>query len=179
MRISIIFLCALLIAPSLFAQQRTEAGPLIHSAGAVFDVPGPDFETPRAIDYKVAFELAAAAPTPDQLNASLNSVARFMNMHARAGVPHDRIQPAVVVHGPAGWELLDHDAYRAKHGVNNPNFELVGELVAAGVPVILCGQTAASRGIPRDGLISGVQVALSAMTAFVALQEVGYRVNPW
>jgi intracellular sulfur oxidation DsrE/DsrF family protein len=56
---------------------------------------------------------------------------------------------------------------------------LIRELTAAGVPVVLCGQTAASRGIPTDGLIDGVQVALSAMTAFLVLQEDGYRVNPW
>jgi intracellular sulfur oxidation DsrE/DsrF family protein len=63
--------------------------------------------------------------------------------------------------------------------VDNPNAELIRELTAAGVPVVLCGQTAASRGIPTDGLIDGVQVALSAMTAFLVLQEDGYRVNPW
>ena len=166
-------------ASPLLAQQNTSAGPLIHSAGAVFSVDAPDFETRPDIDYKVAFELAAAADSPDQLNRSLNSVARFMNMHGQAGVPAHRIKPAVVVHGPAGWELLDDASYSERHGVANPNRTLIRELINAGVDVILCGQTAASRGIPRDGLIPGVQMALSAMTAFVALQEDGYWVNPW
>ena len=56
---------------------------------------------------------------------------------------------------------------------------MIGELLAAGHPVILCGQSAASRGVPTDQLIPGVEVALSAMTAFLLLQDEGYRVNPW
>lgn len=168
-----------LLVPGLSAQQRTSAGPIIHSAGAVYDVPSPDFTTRPDQEYKVAFELAVASESPDRLNQSLNTVARFLNMHAQAGVPADRIHAAVVVHGTAGWEMLDDEAYRERHGVDNPNAELIRELTSVGAQVILCGQTAASRGIPTDGLIDGVQMALSAMTAFLVLQEDGYRVNPW
>jgi intracellular sulfur oxidation DsrE/DsrF family protein len=113
------------------------------------------------------------------LNVTLNSVARYLNMHAQAGVLANQVHAAVVVHGSAGWEVLDHAAYRDRHGTDNPNAELIHELIDAGVEVVLCGQTAASRGIPRDGLIDGVEVALSAMTAFLVLQEDGFRVNPW
>ena len=91
----------------------------------------------------------------------------------------DRVDAAVVVHGTAGWEMLDDEAYRARHGVDNPNAELIRELTAAGVEIILCGQTASARGIPRDGVMDEVQIALSAMTAFLVLQDQGFRVNPW
>lgn len=159
--------------------QEAAPGPAIRSFGAVFGVADPDFSTPTDMEYKVAFEISQASNSPERVNAALNTVARFINMHAAAGVPRENIRAAVVVHGSAGWELLDDDAYRARHGVNNPNAELIRELTAFGARVILCGQTAASRGIPRDGLLSGVEVALSAMTAFLVLQEDGYHVNPW
>ena len=55
----------------------------------------------------------------------------------------------------------------------------IRELIANGQPVLLCGQSAASRGVDPDDLIPGVEVALSAMTAFLVLQDRGYRVNPW
>ena len=172
---------ALLLAVplSVHAQDRPPAGPVILSAGAVFSVEDPDFATPPDLEFRLAFEMAQPAETPGGVNVVLNSVARYLNMHAQAGVPRDQLSAAVVVHGAAGWELLDDDAYRAKHGVANDNVQLIAELTAAGVPVILCGQTAASRGIPTDRLADGVQVALSAMTAFLVLQEQGYRVNPW
>ena len=169
----------LLLASVAEAQQRTLPGPIIHSAGAVFSVPSTDFETALDQEYKVAFEIASAASSPDRLNTSLNTVARYLNMHAQAGVPEDNIHAAIVVHGTAGWEMLDDDAYRERHGVDNPNAELIRELVASGTQVILCGQTVAGRGIPTDRLADGVQLALSAMTAFLVLQEDGYRVNPW
>lgn len=160
------------------AQQRSQAGPIIESAGAVFSV-SPDMPTPTDRDYKVAFEVATPAPSPDRMNQSINTVARFLNMHAQAGVPADRLSGAIVAHGAASFELLDDEAYRTRFGVDNPNGDLIRELIAAGQPVILCGQSAVSRGVPTDGLIPGVQVALSAMTAFLLLQDEGYRVNPW
>jgi len=161
------------------AQMSSSTGPVIHSAGPVFEISAPEFATPLDQEYKLAFEMAQAADSPDQLNVVLNTVARYLNMHGQAGLPADQVTAAVVVHGTAGWEVLDHDAYREKHGVDNPNAALIKELVAAGVKVILCGQTASARGIPRDRVMEEVQVALSAMTAFLVLQEQGFRVNPW
>jgi len=163
---------------AISAQQSTQAGPVIESAGAVFSV-SPDFMTPVDRDYKVAFEVATPSPNPERMNQSFNTVARFLNMHAQAGVPEARLSGAIVTHGAASFELLDDEAYREKFGVDNPNSALIRELIAAGQPVILCGQSAASRNVPIDGLIPGVQVALSAMTAFLVLQDEGYRVNPW
>ncbi len=160
------------------AQGRTQAGPIIESAGAVFEV-DPDLITPTDRDYRVAFEVATPSVSPDRLNPAINSVARFLNMHGQAGVSADRLSGAIVAHGSASFELLDDEAYRARFGVDNPNAALIRELIEAGQPVILCGQSAASRGVPVDGLIPGVQVALSAMTAFLLLQDDGYRVNPW
>ena len=178
MRLLLSFAALLGLATGAAAQQPTQAGPIIHSGGAVFSVT-PDFVTPTHQAYKVAFEIAAPAESPDQLNQTMNTVARFLNMHAQAGVPAGQLSGAIVAHGGASFEVLNDEAYRARHGVDNPNAELIRELIDAGQPVILCGQSAASRGISKDQLIPGVRVALSAMTAFLVLQEQGYRVNPW
>ncbi|MDH5588803.1 MAG: DsrE family protein [Gemmatimonadota bacterium] len=172
-------LLAVLAIPASAQQAQRATGPVIQSGGAVFEVSDPDFPTRMDMEYRIAFEVADASPGEDQLNASLNTVARFLNMHAGAGIPRDRIHAAVVVHGAAGPELLDNDAFRARTGRDNPNVKLVEELLAAGVQIVLCGQTQASRNIPREGLIDGVQVALSAITALYTFQTDGYQVNPW
>ena len=160
------------------AQQRAQAGPMIESAGAVFRV-APTLATPVDRDYRLAFEVATPAPSPDRLNVAFNTAARFLNMHGQAGVPAERIAAALVVHGGASLELLDDEAYRERLGTDNPNAALIRELVETGHRVILCGQSAASRDVPTDRLVDGVEVALSAMTAFMLLQDEGYRVNPW
>lgn len=159
--------------------QDREFGPVIHSAGPVFDVPNPDFETPTDMDFRIAWEMVDPAPSPDQLNVHLVTAARFLNMHARAGVPRENLQLALVVHGQAGKAMLDDIGYREKEGVDNPNKELIRELHEAGVQIILCGQTAAARDLPLDRLLPEIDVALSAMTALLVLQERGFHVNPF
>ena len=79
MRLLVSLFAILTIATSASAQQRTQAGPMIHSGGTVFSV-DPDMATPMDRDYKIAFEVATPAPSPDQLNQSINTVARFLNM---------------------------------------------------------------------------------------------------
>lgn len=175
----VILLIALTLSAAPSAAQRNSPGPVIHSAGAIFDVPSPSFVTPTDIEYKIVFEVSQAASSPDRINSGLGTVARFINMHAANGVPLENIHAAVVVHGSAGWDLLADAGYREQHGVDNPNAELIRELIAAGTQVVLCGQTAGSRGIPQEGLIDGVQMALSAITALYVLQQDGYRVNLW
>jgi intracellular sulfur oxidation DsrE/DsrF family protein len=180
---ALLAVAALLLAVAPLGAQPT-TGPVIMSGGAVFDVPNPTFATPTDIDYRVAFEInlsAAEAPAGGKAmaNDQLNTLARFLNMHARAGVPPARVRLAAVVHGTAGKDLLDDETYRARYGTSNPSAPLIKELLAAGVQIILCGQTSMGRDVPRDHLIPGVQLALSAMTALSALHSEGYRLNPW
>ncbi len=173
-------------APLALAAQAS-AGPVITTGGAVFDVSSPTFVTPLDRDYRVVFEISrgvgdASAPASAAAmahNEQLNTVARFLNMHARAGVPRNRVHLAAVVHGTAGKDLLDDETYRARFGTDNPSAPLIRELLAAGVRVILCGQTSMGRNVPIDKVIPGVELALSAMTAMSVLQGDGYRLNPW
>lgn len=181
MRHPITAILGIALLPAGLAAQTppSETGPVIETAGPVFAVPDPDFETPLDMPYRIAFEVVNAPSAPDRVNEQLVTVARFLNMHARAGVPAERVRVAIVVHGPAGRALLDDGAYRGFEGVGNPNIPLIRELAESGVPIILCGQTAAARGLPRDRLLPQVDVALSAMTALLVLQEDGYHLNPF
>lgn len=183
-------------APTLSAQISPTPGPVILSGGAVFDVVSPTFTTPLNHDYRVVFEIVNGVATEEAAggagtaagnppaarrapNQQLNTVARFLNMQVRAGVPRERIQLAAVIHGSAGKDMLDDATYRERYGTDNPSGPLIRELLSAGVRVVLCGQTAAGRDIPTNRLIPGVQVALSAMTAMTVLQSNGYTFNPW
>ena len=150
-----------------------EKGPRISAYGAVFDVPKPDFPTPLDQNYKAVFDVARAPNEPDRLNPSIETLARFLNMHARAGVPEERVRVALVLHGAARKYALQNTSYQARFHVDNPNLELLEELRAAGVRVILCGQTAASRSFERDELSASVELALSAMTFLITLQSDG------
>jgi intracellular sulfur oxidation DsrE/DsrF family protein len=154
-------------------------GPVIRGHGPVFDTPNPEFQTPLDLTYRLAFDLAEGSTSADDVNRGLVSVARFLNMHAGAGVPLEQLQVAVVIHGTAAKDFLDAEAFRAETGFDNPNLGLIQELADNGVRFIMCGQSLGSRGLPRSGLVAPVETALSAMTAHLVLQARGYRINPF
>jgi intracellular sulfur oxidation DsrE/DsrF family protein len=128
--------------------------------------------------FKVVFDLSAKNETDKPLR-QLNGIARFINMHARAGVPPENIHTAAVVHGGASFELLSDSAYQARFGKANPSAELVQALLNAGTKIELCGQSAAYHGIEEADLADGVNMSLSAMTSNALLQQNGYTLNPF
>ena len=153
--------------------------------GPVFDDQGPhasidaDVVIPEGTVFKHSFDGSERAE--DGQNRTLISAARFLNMHAAAGIPRENIQLAVVIHGQAAQDLLTAEAYAARFdGAANPNAPLIATLTGEGVRIILCGQSAAGLGLDETAdLLPGVEVALSAMTAHALLQQDGYTVNPF
>jgi intracellular sulfur oxidation DsrE/DsrF family protein len=166
---------ALTAAPLALAEESARTGPVIEKFGPVYDVPRPDFVTPTDLSYHAVFDVAASPDAAAQVNPRIESLARFLNMQVRAGVKAEQIKLALVVHGAAGKDMLSSAAYKARLGAENPNAPLLAALKSNGVRIILCGQTAAHKGFGRDELAPGVEIALSAMTALVALQSDGYR----
>lgn len=172
-------MAALLLAAPLAAQSGPTVpaveGPVIHGYGATFPVPDPGLETPRDARYRVVFDVAQSSATPGDVNPHLNTVARFLNMHVRAGVPRENLDVAVVLHGSAAKDALRDGPFRERFGAENRNLGLVEALADAGVRFYMCGQSAASRGLHREELAEPVVMALSAMTAMWTLKERGYR----
>lgn len=169
-------LVALVTVP-VSAQQQT--GPVIMAGGGHHPVPNPMFEVPKDLTYKVVWDIAVGAAKPDAKNDRFETSARLLNQGAVIGVPRANVEAAVVVHGSAGEELLTNAEYRARKGVDNPNIALLTDLSKAGVRIILCGQTAASRKIARDQLLPFVLVAPSATWAHAVLLRQGYTANPF
>lgn len=154
-------------------------GPIISDFGPVYTVPNPGLATPMLQEFKVRFDVNTSPDDPKALNPALETAARFLNMHGKAGMAASRLKVAIVVHGPAGKDVLTNDAYRKRHGVDNPNVPLLAALKTAGVRVYLCGQTAGRRGIAAGELTAPAQMALSAMTAHLVLNGEGYVLNPF
>ncbi|MEL6688607.1 MAG: DsrE family protein [Pseudomonadota bacterium] len=172
----------LALALSLSAAQSF-AGPDDFSTGPVIEGYGPAAlvesaeKVPADMRFKIAFD---AADDSDDLNRTLVSAARFLNMHSKAGIDPSRIDLAVVVHGGAVMDILSEDAHKArKSGSINPNAPLVSALREQSVRIILCGQTAAYRDVTAGDLLPGVEIAISAMTAHAQLQQSGYTLNPF
>ena len=170
-----------LLVPALMAAATPQAfqpGPVFPTYGQIAPVDS-DMPLPPDTVLKVAFDVSDQAK-PGEVNRALDSAARFINMNVAAGLKEANIHVAIVVHGKAGIDLLQQAAYAARtDGATNANAALVDQLVAHGVRIYLCGQSAAGMGLARKDLLPGVKMALSAMTAFALLQNQGYHVNPF
>lgn len=154
--------------------QEQIIGPLIEDFGNTYTVPAPDLPVNTTEDYKVVFDIAKAPEDPASLNLYFNTVVRFLNMHVAAGVDKNRLKPVLVIHGSAAFGLLKNEYYKEKFGVDNPNLALLNKLHSLDVPVLLCGQTAGSRDISKDKRWEHTTLALSAMTALIHYQNLGY-----
>ena len=171
--LSFFLLCFLITSP-LRAQEKA-VGPVIDSYGPVWDIPEADFPTDPEMEWRVVFDVMQAPEDPNAVSPWLETAARFLNLHVRAGVPKERLHVAVVVHNRATPGLLSQAEYQARFGTDNPNAPLLQALMDAGVEVVLCGQSSRSRDVPIAKTLPGTRLALSAMTAFITYQEKGYR----
>ncbi len=175
MRLILIILLPIINFGLLKAQTADRKdGPIIDGYGSVWDIENPDFQIDPKDEFKLVFDIYLKPEDPRKLNLSINTIARFLNMHARAGVKSDQISLVAVVHGGAGNDVMNDSFYRQKYGVDNPNRILIEKLEEAGVKFYLCGQTMNSRGLERAQLLPEVGLALSAMTAITQMVNAGY-----
>lgn len=164
--------------PSASSPERV-SGPVISPWGATYVVPADSLMPPADASFKVKFDVATSPADAAAVNPAIETLARFLNMHVRAGVPRERISLALVLHGTAARDALGHAGYRARHGVDNPNLPLLEALGAAGVRIYLCGQSAAGRGLGWEEIAPAAKVALSALTAHALLAQEGFSTNPF
>jgi len=178
LRILFSFLLILTATASTLAASPP-TGPVIKDFGPVFDMPKGTYNLDKNTHYKVSMDVSAIGEFPDDLNRSFVSAARFLNMHARSGIDPKNIEFAIIVHGPAGKDLLNDEGYDKRHHEVNPNTKLLKQLADAGVKIYLCGQSAAFMNLGADEMNPAVTMALSAMTAHVRLQSEGYTLIPF
>jgi intracellular sulfur oxidation DsrE/DsrF family protein len=169
----------LLLAALSIQAADMQTGPVIKDFGPVLPAPAGSFNLDRDKHYKVSMDVSATAESPAERNRSLESAARFLNMHARNGIPREHITFAIIVHGAAARDLLTDAAYGKRFNTANPNTLLLRELGDAGVAIYVCGQTIGFRGFGANELNPAVSIALSAMTAHVELQSEGYTLIPF
>ncbi|WP_024769594.1 DsrE family protein [Aquimarina macrocephali] len=175
MKNRIAFYIFILLPFFIFSQQKSKKGKIITEYGKTYTVSDPDFKTKTQHDLKAVFDVGRTFKDSSKVNPLFNTAARYLNMHADAGIPVEKLKVALVIHGSAANDILNNANYKAKYNIDNPNAPLLSALAKKGVHFILCGQTAAHRDISKEDTLPEIQIALSAMTALVQLQNENYR----
>jgi|AntRauTorckE6833_2_1112554.scaffolds.fasta_scaffold16944_3 intracellular sulfur oxidation DsrE/DsrF family protein len=167
------FLALLLVLPIVTNAQQAQY-PIIKEYGGIYKVPGavnPDMD----INYKIVVDLKTNQPDKDKINRGLNNVARMMNLHGLGGVPAEKMQVAVAVHGNATDVILNNRTYSDKYGMDNPNMPLIEALNEAGVELYVCGQSLLGRGYEHGQVHEEVTIGLSMLTVVTEHMHEGYK----
>ena len=152
--------------------------PGIEGAGKMHSLPHSAYLPKKGPLYKVVFTVTKGADKPDEINGSLDRVARTVNLYVDAGVRLDHLKFVAVLYGAATSAVLDNEHYRQQLGVDNPNLALIQKLRAAGVDVAVCGQAIAGSDYDYEWVSKSVTVAQSALTTVTTLQTEGYAFLP-
>lgn len=171
MRLMSLLAIACLAAPAPADENAFSTGPVIEAYGPAADVPGAAV-IPDGTEFRISFDTAEASE-PGELNRTLVAAARFLNMHARVGVPSEDIHLAIVVHGRAVRDMS------VLAGDENANAGLIEALLDHNVGIYVCGQSAAYYDVTAEDLLPGVTMSVSAMTAHARLQQDGFTLNPF
>jgi len=166
---------AILLFLPLVGAAEPVTGPVIENYGPVFAVPQNSFNLLPGQKYKILMDIGKGPDDPAQLNRSIESAARLLNMHSRNGIKAENLELAIVLHGSGIHAALNDEAYSEHFLVQNANTKLITALKQAGVHIYVCGQSAAYNGYSAEQLLPEVDMAVSAMTAHVRLQQDGYR----
>ena len=169
-----VFIVLLIYCGRGFSQKK-EAGPIIEDYGKVWQVPNLDYVIEEDQVLKAVFDVMNSPESHDVVNPSIETVARFLNMHAQNGISGDKLKAVLVIHNKASKDIMNDHAYNSRYGAANPNGELIEQLIDSGVEIIFCGQSSLSREIPKEDILNEVKLSLSAMTALIQLQNQGYR----
>jgi intracellular sulfur oxidation DsrE/DsrF family protein len=164
---------AFIAMQSLAAEPAT--GPVVENYGPVFTVPEDSFNLDPDRQYKIVMDIGKGPDELSDLNRNIETAARFLNMHSRNGIKPENLELAIVLHGSATHAALGEQAHAKHFDALNGSRQLIEALGNAGVDIYVCGQSAGYYGYGRGDLLSQVNMAVSAMTVHVRLQQEGYQ----
>jgi intracellular sulfur oxidation DsrE/DsrF family protein len=167
----ILYFLIVAVLPS-FSQARVF--PVVKSYGGIFEIPYAEEKPDPNLDYKIVIEVERESEHPDSLSWAINNVARLVNLHVMGGVPKEKLNVVMVIHGGATYNTMQNLAYMKKYKTNNPNIRLFHELSEAGVKIFVCGQSLINRKVDRTKLLPEVKVATSMLTTLTTYQLKGY-----
>jgi len=127
-----------------------------------------------SLEYKIIFDVVASAKDSSKMNIGLRETIRTYNLHIANGVPEEKLNIAIIIHGGSVEAVLNNAAYKEKYGIDNPNIPLIEALSDHNVQFYICSQSMAMHQIPEDDLNKNIKIALSAKTAITTLELKGY-----
>jgi intracellular sulfur oxidation DsrE/DsrF family protein len=167
---------ALLALSAFVSPAYAEEALLVPDMPVAGEVPNAHEVPDPATNYKIVFSVNRAPENPDEVEPMFRAIAVYLNTLGKYGVPPEhRNIVAMIHHRSERFDIvMNNEAYKARHGRDNPNIEIIRKLKQAGVDIRLCGQGLAGREIDPEDVNPDIQIDLWAMTSIVNLTLAGY-----
>lgn len=137
----------------------------------VTEKPDPNMQYKLLMEEVLPIKDSASAK---EISEGLAEVGRIINLHIASGIPKNKMDVVVVVHGPALYALYTNEVYKNKWGVDNPNIVLINELMKNGVKFIACGQAMNFFDVKQEEMVPNIKISLTAQTVLSNYQLKGY-----
>ena len=142
-----------------------------------------DMEFPADGEWKHSFDAyESAAGKP---NGAFARALAFHRAMEAEGVSPEAVKTAIVVHGPAVFDVVNDARYGAKYQdedgtpLRNQAHNDVAELIVHGAEIWVCGVAAKYHKVGNTDLLEGVKVAPSGTVAHAELQRRGFGLNAY
>lgn len=171
---TIILLTFVGVLASISAKGQSRVNPVVQDFGGIFEIPTAAERPSNDRHYNIIIDVRSGPDSPDQINPSLNNIARLLNLHAVGGVHPSSMHVKAVIHNLATPVIATNEVYNQKYGIDNPNLDIINALTEAGVELYVCGQSMVARDYPLSGLNPKIKQSVSALTMLTQYQLEGY-----
>ncbi|WP_321323103.1 DsrE family protein [Thiomicrorhabdus sp.] len=161
---------------SKFLQKLIITSSLILISSTAFSAEPQIIKAQLTKNIKVVYDINENAEAAG-IGKGLYYVRGLIEAYKNQGISPKDVTISVVVHGDAGYWLLNDEAYQNYTGNPfdvNPNAKVVKELQDYGVSVELCHVTMKAHHWTAKDILPGVKMVFDAYTRIIDLQQHGY-----
>lgn len=126
-------------------------------------------------NIRVVYQVSDDKPH-EGVNKGMFYARKVIEAYEKQGIKADQIHLHLVYHSSAIAALVNEDARKrlGAEGSENPNSEIIAELLKAGVQIEICEDTMRQKKVTAEELLPGVKMVVGAFPRLIDLQLQGY-----
>lgn len=139
------------------------------------------YENPAVIPskketYKILYRITKNVEKQG-VNKGLWQVARLVNLLKAYDVPNKNIEIVALISGKGFPAIFTNEEHNKRYGKDNPNIDIINELIKHNVSIHICGQTIDDNKIDyKRDINPKVKLTLSAMIDVIEYSKKGFVV---
>jgi len=161
---------------SKILQKLIIASVLVLASNSAFSADPQIIKAQLTKNIKVVYDINENAEAAG-IGKGLYYVRGLIEAYKNQGISPKNLTISVVIHGAAGFWLLNNEAYQNFTGNPfdvNPNAKVVKDLQDYGVSIELCHVTMKAHNWKPEDILPGVKLVFDAYTRIIDLQQHGY-----